>query len=322
MTDTSSRGFQTSGPVWLKDFEFGLTGLTVRKTGARVPYSPSIIKQVTAWFRFFFAAQTIEPMTPAFTISFTPERARPWYLIWAVARAAGAKLAKDAACADVVMHFEDSTYSPNAAPARLKLGARLVNFGCTDVSKSNVSRASAAAFGYPLAIDPASHVGPVVEKSEINAAHDGRIVQCPTPALPGRVYQRVIDNRGLDPDLVDDLRTCTVGGKAALVFIKRRPVTKRFLNTNSEVSLRAPEDVFTPNELEQISAFTREIGLDWGGVDVLRDRADGRLYIVDANKTDMGPPISLNLPDKLKATRMLAEAFRAYVRGPAVTLAS
>lgn len=316
MTDTSSRIFQTSGPVWLKDFQFGLTGLTVRKTGARVPYSPSIIKQVTAWFRFFFAAQTIEPMTPAFTIAFTPERARPWYLIWAVTRAAGATLAKDAAFADVVMQFEDATYSPNAPPARLKPGARLVNFGCTDVSKSNVSRACAAAFGYPLAVDPATHVGPAVEKSEINAAHDGRIVQCPTPALPGRVYQRVIDNRGLDPDLVDDLRTCTVGGKAACVFIKRRPVTKRFLNTNTEVSLRAPEDVFTPAELEQISAFTREIGLDWGGVDVLRDRADGRLYIVDANKTDMGPPISLNLPDKLKATRMLAEAFRAYVRGP------
>jgi hypothetical protein len=315
VADTSSRIFQTSGPVWLKDFEFGLTGLTVRKTGARVPYSPSILKQVTAWFRFFFAAQTIEPTTPSFTIAFTPERARPWYLIWAVSRAAGAKLAKDASQADVVMQFEDATFSPNAPPARLKSGARLVNFGCTDVSKSKVARACAEAFGYPLAVDPATHVGPAVEKSEINAAHDGRIVQCPTPALPGRVYQRVIDNRGADLDLVDDLRTCTVGGKAACVFIKRRPVTKRFINTNTDVSLRTPDEVFTAVELEQISAFCRAIGLDWGGVDVLRDRTDGRLYIVDANKTDMGPPITLNLPDKLKATRLLATAFRNYVRG-------
>ena len=67
--------------------------------------------------------------------------------------------------------------------------------------------------------------------------------------------------------------------------------------------------------MDQISAFTREIGLDWGGVDVLRDRSDGKLYIVDANKTDMGPPIGLNLPDKIVATRMLANAFRAFVRG-------
>ena len=33
MTDATPRVFQTSGSVWLKDFEFGLTGLTVRKTG-------------------------------------------------------------------------------------------------------------------------------------------------------------------------------------------------------------------------------------------------------------------------------------------------
>jgi hypothetical protein len=317
VTDATPRVFQTSGPVWLKDFEFGLTGLTVRKTGARVPYSPSVIKQVYAWFQYFFAAQTIESATPYFTIAFAPERARPWYLIWAVARAAGARLAKDAAHADVIMHFEDATYSPNDPPAKHKPGARFVNFDCRDVSKTNVARACEAAFGNQLAVDPTRHIGPAVEKSEINAAHDGRIVQCPTPAIPGRAYQRVVDNRTHDLSLVEDLRTCTIGGKPVCVFIKRRQVTKRFLNTNTEVLLRAPEEVFSPEEMAQIGAFAREIGLDWGGVDVLRDRSDGRLYIVDANKTDMGPPIALNLPDKLKATRLLAKAFREFVCGAA-----
>jgi hypothetical protein len=316
LTDATPPVFQTTGPVWLRDFRFGLTGLTVRKTGARVPYSPSVLKQVSAWFAYFFAAQRIEPATPSFSIYFTPERARPWYLIWAVTRAAGAKLAKDASQADVVMQFEDATFSPNAPPARLKPGARLINFTCTDVSKSAVARASAAAFGHALAVDASTHVGPAVEKSEINAAHDGRVVQCPIQPLPGRVYQRVIDNRGIDPDLVEDLRTCTVGGRPICVFIKRREVTKRFLNTNVDVTLKMPDEVFSAEEQRQIGVFAREIGLEWGGVDVLRDRADGKLYIVDANKTDMGPPIALNLPDKLKATRALAAAFREFVRGP------
>ena len=316
MTDVTPRVFQTSGSVWLKDFEFGWTGLTVRKTGARVPYSPSVIAQVTAWFRFFFASQRIEPLTPRFTISFTPERARPWYLIWAVSRAAGAKYVKDAALADVVMHFEDATYCPNDPPTKLRLDAKLVNFSCRDVSKTNVTRASEIAFGNPLGVDPQTYVGPAVEKSEINAAHDGHIVQCPMTPAPGRVYQRVIDNRMLTaPELVEDLRTSTVGGKPVCVFIKRRQVTKRFLNTNTEVLLRAPEEVFSPEELDQISTFTREIGLEWGGVDVLRDRNDGKLYIVDANKTDMGPPIALNLQDKIKATYMLRDAFRRFARG-------
>ncbi len=316
MTDATPRVFQTSGSVWLKDFEFGLTGLTVRKTGARVPYSPSVLAQVTAWFRYFFAARAIQPLSPRFTIAFTPERARPWYLIWAVARAAGGKLVKDVSQADVVMHFEDATYSPNDPPTKLKPGARLLNFGCRDVSKTNVARACASAFGAPLAVDPLSFTGAAVEKSEINAAHDGHIVQCPVTPAPGRVYQRVVDNRmSSDLGLVEDLRTCTVGGMPVCVFLKRRPVTKRFLNTNTEVLLRRPDEVFSTAELQQISAFTRQIGLDWGGVDVLRDRNDGHLYIVDANKTDMGPPIGLNLPDKIKATYMLRDAFSAFARG-------
>ena len=190
MTDATPRVFQTSGKVWLKDFEFGLTGLKVRKTGALVPYSPSVIAQVTAWFRYFFAAQRIERMQPHFKITFSPERARPWYLIWAVSRAAGAKYVKDAADADVVMHFEDATYSPNDPPTKLKPGAKLVNFTCRDVSKTNVARACKAAFGNVLAVDPVTFTGLAVEKSEINAAHDGRIVQC---GAPYNVYNAPVD---------------------------------------------------------------------------------------------------------------------------------
>jgi len=310
--ESTPRTFQTTGAVWLRDFEFGLTGLTVRKTGARVPYSPSVLGEVTAWFRFFFAWRSMEPIGPRFTIAFTPERARPWYLARAVSHVAGGVLAKHIFDADVVMQFEDATISPNPAPTNVKPGARLINFGCTDISKSRVAEASELAFGYPLAVDPETYVGPAVEKSQVNAAHDGRIVQCPTPALPGRAYQRVIDNTAPNPDLVQDLRTSIVGGKPVCVFIKRRPVTKRFQNTNVEVRMQKPEQVFSPAEIAKICAFTQALNLDWGGVDVLRDRGDGRLYIVDANKTDMGPPIALALPDKLAATRLLARAFREH----------
>lgn len=314
--DSAPPPFQTSGPVWLRDFQFGLTSVTVRKTGARVPYSPSVLAEVTAWFRYFFAVRRIEPVGPRFSIAFTPERARPWYLVWAVARTAGARLVTDAAAADVVMHFEDATFSRNPVPEGAQPHARLVNFAAQDVSKSRVAQAFETAFGYPLAIDPTTHVGPAVEKSEVNGAHDGRIVTCPTSPLPRRCYQTLIDSRGADPALVDDLRTPTVGGQPAVVFIKRRPVDKRFQNTNAECVLRTPEEVFSPQELDRIAAFTRELGLDWGGLDILRDRNDGRIYIVDANKTDMGPPIALNLPDKLKATRLLAAAFRDYLGRP------
>ena len=40
---------------------------------------------------------------------------------------------------------------------------------------------------------------------------------------------------------------------------------------------------------------------------------DGRIYIVDANKTDMGPPAAMKSHDKLAAMRSLADAFAAMV---------
>ena len=75
--------------------------------------------------------------------------------------------------------------------------------------------------------------------------------------------------------------------------------------------LDTPENCYTDDEIRVISRFADEIGLEWGGVDVLRDNASGRIYIVDANKTDMGPPVALKLGDKLKSTRRMAKAFVA-----------
>ena len=95
---------------------------------------------------------------------------------------------------------------------------------------------------------------------------------------------------------------------------KRRRSETRCCNSNDEVEIAATEDVLTPQEVEQLGRFARAMKLDWGGLDVLRDRSDGRLYVVDVNKTDMGPPIAMALPDKITVTRKLADAFLAYIQ--------
>ncbi len=306
-----------AGVNWITDFEWGWSSVRVKKTGALVPFSRSILSEVAAWFRFYAAARAMEPEAgPAFTVAFAPDRARPWYLIWPVIRAAGGRIIDDPAGADILFQFEDSTVGQMLTPPPSGR-ARLLNFGATDVSKSRVGAAFAEAFGYPLTIDPMRHAGPAVEKSENNGAHDGRIVTCPTPPRADRVYQRVVDNRcAARPGLVEDMRTPTVGGRPPVVFLKRRRASERFANANSEVVMARPEDVYTPVELDRISTFCRLLGLDWGGLDVLRDAHDGRLYIVDANKTDMGPPTALPLADKLQATRILAKAFRRFAARP------
>jgi hypothetical protein len=305
---------------WLGDFVFGDGVVYVKKTGVRIPLNAEVLTATARWFAFFFAAEfwrlvKLLGANRSPSIAFMPDRPRPWYLIWPVLHAAGARIVNDPSRADVVFHFDDATTSPSPLPLKTRPGVRLVNFACLDVSKSRVAEAFEEAFGYPLRIDPAVHQGPAVEKSELNGVHDGRMVHCPAAALGGRVYQRLVDNR-IDPDTVADLRTPTVGGLPACVFIKERPIGVRFSNDNTRCSLKAAQDVFSPDELAAIARFTRLIGLDWGGLDVLRDASDGRLYIVDANKTDMGPPTSLAFSEKLRATRLLASALSAYLAHP------
>ena len=56
--------------------------------------------------------------------------------------------------------------------------------------------------------------------------------------------------------------------------------------------------------------------LDWGGLDILRDRANGRLYVVDVNKTDM-PPLALPFRDKVRAIALLGDALKRLLERPA-----
>ena len=72
--------------------------------------------------------------------------------------------------------------------------------------------------------------------------------------------------------------------------------------------------VFSADELAMIARFNARMGLDWGGLDILRDRADGRIYIVDVNKTDLGPVIALSWSDKARCMGRLGRALNALIR--------
>jgi hypothetical protein len=299
--------------LWITDFKYDEGTILVKKTGHRIVPDLSLLHSIFIWFCFYFFAQTWRTWRRVTghkrpTIAFYPDKPRPWYFIWPVMHVSGAKLIDDVSTADIVFQFDDSTETDNAVPA-VKEGARLVNFGCQDVSKTTVAEVFERASGYTLKVDPTTHQGRMVEKSELNAAHDGRVLEGPLDApVEGKAYQLLIDNE-IEGGLVEDLRCCLVGGTPTVVFRKRRPLERRFLNENVEVLLDEPANCYTADEIAVIERFAAELGLDWGGVDVLRDRMSGRIYIVDANKTDMGPPVALKLAAKLRATRRMARAF-------------
>lgn len=295
--------------AWWRDFSIEGGSVRVRKTGALVPVEPGVAAECLSWLRFHIAVRAASdarrPDGPR--VWFAPDDPRPWYLVEPVARLAGLRRAASAQSADLGFFFDDATTGRPPSPD----GVPVINGRCADVSKSHVARVFEHVSGRALSVDPVSHAGPIVVKSERNGAHDGRIVEGPCPPPPGMTCQRLIDNTAGD-GMVEDLRCPTVDGEVPVVFLKRRPAASRFANFNTEVRRLDPLDVFSAEERGLIKRFCAAMGLDWGGLDVLRDRRDGQIWIVDVNKTDMGPPTALPLFEKLASARTLARALRAY----------
>lgn len=300
-----------SDTLWTSDFSVRGRTVRVKKTGAVIPLDKALASEAANWFSLYLAIRAktalnrLLPRGPA--VWFAPDRPRPWYLIWAAAAWNGVRIARSPDEADASFFFEDATQARPPAPPH----ARAFNYACTDISKSRVAEVFEACFGYPLMLDPEQGVGLAVEKGEANGVHDGRLVWLPTRRRPGRTYQRLIDN--VEDGMAVDLRTPFVGGKPVVVFIKRRPVQDRFANHNADVAMAEPREVFSEDEIARLGVFCRVMGLDWGGLDILRDRPTGRLYVVDVNKTDMGPPIALPFPAKLKAVARMGRALRALI---------
>lgn len=297
--------------AWWNDFRYANGTMHVKKTGAAVRIEPAIVRDALSWCVFHgwveCARRTIVSDGPK--IWFAPDLPRPWYLIWPVMALSRARFARHADEADVIFTFDDSTWTSGLA---MPTPIPVLNGQCTDISKTRVAQIFEQVTGRALTCDPAAAIGPYVEKSELNAAHDGRVLSRPQPPREGYTYQRLINNLDEHGNVLD-LRCSTIGGEIVQVYLKRRTLERRFENTNLSVTLAEPSALFTAVERAMISRFCAAMGLEWGGIDVLRDRDTGELWIVDVNKTDMGPPVALSLPDKTVAVRRLAARLDAYL---------
>lgn len=295
------------GCGWISDFGWSNGRVEFRKTGHSVAIDRRFFAELFNWLVYLALLVVVAGWARLrrrrpLKIWYAPDRPRPWYLMRGAALWAGIGVARDEASADAAFYFDDVT--SGHAPA--STARRRFNFACRDVSKSHVAAVFEEVFGYPLAVDPAASSGPIVEKSELNGAHDGRVVRAPLRPRSGYVYQKLIETA--DRGLRHDLRTPCVDGAPVLVWIKAKPASASFAIHNSRAALVAPEEAFSAVELEAIGRFNARMGLDWGGLDILRDRIDGRIYVVDVNKTDLGPVIALSWRDKVVSMSRLAAA--------------
>ncbi|MBE0638732.1 MAG: hypothetical protein IH598_09435 [Bacteroidales bacterium] len=214
----------------------------------------------------------------------------------------------------VAIFWYDWTFSePDGKVLELAKTKKVVNLHCNDISKSYVDEVFNKIFGYSSLVDCTNYTGLMVKKNEINAVHDGEIVQGPVAREQGFVYQKLINNV-VGGKFVADMRVPVIGGKIPLVFVKYKTLEtrfglfKRFHHRLKNAEVHPPDKLFSADEIEKIILFCNEFGLDYGEVDVLRDLDDGRIYLIDVNNTPTGPPY-LDKKAKKEALQAMASAF-------------
>jgi hypothetical protein len=192
-----------------------------------------------------------------------------------------------------------------AAGAVARLPGNAINRRCLDLSKSHVDRTWAEVAGYSISVDPFLHDDVMVVKSEENGMHDGRLVIGPLERRrEGYVYQRLIDSR--EAGWIKNMRVFIVGSEMPLVF----DVWRQFPHWFESVGMAMPRqahELLSPPEIELIMRFARALGMDYGEMDVVRDRHSGLIYGVDANRTPLQGAL-LTKADEPRTYRPLAAA--------------
>lgn len=211
--------------------------------------------------------------------------------------------------AQVVLFFDDRTHKDKVDLPWAKSVTNLLNRDCLDISKEKVEAVHQEIFRYGTFIDPLTHQGTALMKSDENAKHDGQYIECPIEKRDsGVVYQRVLDN-SIDDSTVVDLRVPIIGSSIPLVYKKFKSNAVRFTNDVSHASLHETSALLSEEEQNLILRFAKQMKADFCELDVIRDNGDGRIYIIDLNTTPYGPPAGLEISDTKKAVNLLANSF-------------
>ncbi len=186
----------------------------------------------------------------------------------------------------------------------------VVNLFSRDISKIYIDKVHQDIFGYSTIVDPTKYSGKVVKKNDINAKHDGSILQGPIEKVEeGYIYQILIDN-SCSQDQVEDIRVPVVKQLLDFGYIKRRSIKERFKNVSTESYVEKISELFSKTEIDRLNAYCKALHLEYGELDVLRNKNDQKIYVVDVNNTPQGPPDNI---DKQMGDQAIAKIAKALI---------
>ncbi len=240
-----------------------------------------------------------------------PQTPWPLYTLWNMAQVCGFKLIRytNQQTNQPTILFRDTTIIDSESMPEEILA--WINGRCVDIRKSTVAKIFTKVAQRDLQVNPLEYTGYIVEKSEKNPAHDGRIMRGPLQSSEikgGYTYQRLINNL-TENNEAEDLRTVIVGSKIPVVYQIRRNKNEQFEGYGRCIKVMTANEAFSAKEQQELIECARQIGLDFGEMDVLRDQENWMTYVVDINKTTISPPADLCLKDQIAALQKVGQAF-------------
>ena len=124
--------------AWWNDFKWSRSGVTVKKTGARVNFDKSLGGDLAKWLPYAFIERIRAPFNVGSRIRVyaLPTIPRYWYLLRVSLSRLGVEFVDSVSNADIALYFDDDTYSD---PPHLLNGPDIqINFECRDISKTHV----------------------------------------------------------------------------------------------------------------------------------------------------------------------------------------
>ena len=224
------------------------------------------------------------------TILFYPEKPKTYHALYKICAYLGWDVTNNPKKpADVRIFFEDKTHRKNRLlMEKLRTEHQIINIDCNNISKAYVDDVFFEVFGYRMSVDPTTYRGACVRKSNKNAVHDGVVLDCPVESPEGGyVYQKFIDTTQGDGQ-AEEYRL-HIFNDTIPISLKRYKNKGDLFNVTVAAEFVDTEDILSKEEQNNVLTFCKRLGMDYGELDALRDKCDGRLYIVDANNTPAGP---------------------------------
>lgn len=186
-----------------------------------------------------------------------------------------------------------------------------VNAGVTDISKQRVNEAMQTIFGYNATVDPATHKGPMWQKSKLNSQkHDqGRILQGPLVIDQVQnqryVYQRVLGKRDATKGTIEEYCLYVAFGTLILVRFTFKPLSHLRSSFNEGSNLTHEQvpvrSLFvTDSEYANLHRLIKHFGIEFGRLDIMVDDED-RPHILDVNDT---PTVGVHARSMLPQLKM------------------